>query len=258
MQTFKERLRGGQKLIGVEVTTNDIVVSDALGRCGFDYFWIDTEHTVMDYQHVVQHIISARATGVISLVRVPWNDAYLAKRVLEYGPDGIIFPMIGSPEEAKAAMDACLYPPKGTRGFGPRRHNNYGMEPLERFFAEVDDRLTRLIQIEHVDAVRVLDRILAVPGIDGIIVGGNDLSGSIGRLADLKHPESLALIDEIIAGCKAAKMPVGTAIASMAEEDFRFWRERGYDFISSGSDVSTMMESAVRLKDAMRGAFCGA
>ena len=83
MNAFKEKLKNGQKLVGVEVTTSDIIISDALGRCGFDYFWIDTEHTAMDYQRVVEHIVSAKANHVTSLVRVPWNESYLAKRILE-------------------------------------------------------------------------------------------------------------------------------------------------------------------------------
>ena len=151
-------------------------------------------------------------------------------------------------------MDACLYPPKGTRGFGPRRHNKYGTEPVETYLKEVDDRFCRLIQIEHINAVKSLDKILEVPGIDGVIIGGNDLSGSIGHITELKHPETLALIDETIRICKAANVPVGTAIASMEEEDLRFWFNRGYDFISSGSDISTMMQSAGQLQQAMRNA----
>lgn len=255
MNPFKERLLNGEKMIGIEVTTNDIVISDALGRLGFDYFWIDTEHTVMDYQNVIQHIISAKANHVTSLVRVPWNESYLAKRILEYEPDGIIFPMIGSVEEAKEAMSACLYPPRGTRGFGPRRAIGYGTEPLEHFLKHADDRVCRFIQIEHFEAVKVLEDILKVPGIDGVIIGGNDLSGSIGRMTDLMHPESLALIDEIIAKCKAAGVPVGTALASMEGKDLQFWYDRGYQFVSSGSDISTMMESASRLQKTMHDIF---
>lgn len=240
MNPFKKKLLAGQRLIGYEVDLCDPCISEMVGQAGFDYIWIDTEHSAMDYHTVLMHIIATKAGGSASMVRVPWNEPYLAKRVLEMGPDAIIFPMVNSAEEAKLAMDACMYPPKGTRGFGPRRACQYCAEDLFEYIEDAPDRLTRIIQIEHVDGVKNLDEILKVPYLDAIIVGPCDLSGSIGHLNDIFHPEVLAYIDECIAKCKAAGMPIGVAVGANTEADVKYWLDRGFQFISAGSDMSAI------------------
>ena len=151
MNTFKEKLQSGQHLIGFEVDLCDPCISEMVGMLGYDYIWVDTEHEAMDYHTVLMQIIACRAGGTASVVRIPFNEPYLAKRVLEMGPDGIIFPMVSSAAEAKAAMDACLYPPMGKRGFGPRRACRYGAEDLFDYIREAPDRTCRFIQLEHVD-----------------------------------------------------------------------------------------------------------
>ena len=95
-------------------------------------------------------------------MRIAWNDPVLAKPVLEMGPDGIIFPYIRTPEETRKAMAACMYPPKGIRGFGPRRANQYGVLEDREYLDAVDDSLLRMVQVEHREAVECLEDILAV------------------------------------------------------------------------------------------------
>ena len=243
-KNFKQRLLSGELLVGYEVDLCDPCISEMVGQAGFDYIWIDTEHSAMDYHTVLMHIIAAKAGGAASLVRIPWNEAYLAKRILEMGPDGIIFPQVGNAEELKKAMDACLYPPQGTRGFGPRRACSYCTEDLFQFIEEMPDRICRIAQIEHVDAVNDLDAMLKVPYVDAFIVGPCDLSGSIGHLNDISHPEVLALIDSCIAKCKAANIPIGVAVGANSEEDVRYWLDRGFQFISAGSDMSAIASAA--------------
>ncbi len=241
MNTFKEKLQSGQHLIGFEVDLCDPCISEMVGMLGYDYIWVDTEHEAMDYHTVLMQIIACRAGGTASVVRIPFNEPYLAKRVLEMGPDGIIFPMVSSAAEAKAAMDACLYPPMGKRGFGPRRACRYGAEDLFDYIREAPDRTCRFIQLEHIDAIRDLDNILEVPYIDGMIVGPCDLSGSIGHLNEIFHPEVLALIDIAISKCRKAGMPIGVAVGANSEKDVQFWFDRGFQFISAGSDISAIV-----------------
>lgn len=253
MNEFKRRLRSGERLIGYEVDLCDPCISEMVAMAGFDYIWIDTEHSAMDYQTVLMHIIAAKAGGSASVVRIPWNEPYLAKRVLEMGPDAIIFPMVNSAEELKKAMDACIYPMGGTRGFGPRRACRYCSEDLFTYIAEAPDRMVRFAQVEHVDAVRNLDEMLKVPYLDGIIVGPCDLSGTIGHLNDIFHPEVLELIDLCIAKCKAAGIAVGVAVGANTQEDVRFWLNRGFQFISAGSDMSAISNGAKAQCEMMRG-----
>ena len=255
MNPFKEKLLAGQRLIGFEVDLCDPCIAEMVGALGYDYLWIDTEHEAMDYETVLMQIIACKAGGAASLVRIPYNEPYLAKRVLEMGPDGIIFPMINSAQELKAAMDACMYPPMGARGFGPRRACRYGAEDLMEYIRQAPDRMCRLAQLEHVDAIRDLDNMLAVPYVDGFILGPCDLSGSIGHLNDIFHPDVLAMVDEAVAKCKAAGKPIGIAVGANTEEDMRFWLDRGLQFISAGSDISAIVNTAKDQQAMMRRVF---
>ena len=256
MNEFKKKLKDGKKLIGYEVNLCDPCIAELIAMAGFDYLWIDSEHEAMDYHTILMQIIAAHSGGAASIVRIPWNEPYLAKRVLEMGPDGIIFPQVSSAAELKKAMDACIYPPFGTRGFGPRRACKYSQEDMSIYIKESADRFCRFAQIEHVDAVRNLEDMLKVPYVDGFIIGPCDLSGSIGHLNDIFCKENLDLIDQTIEKCNKAKMPIGVAVGANTEEELRFWFERGIQFISAGSDIAAITSSATNQYKTMRNVFC--
>jgi len=251
MNHFKKKLLSGQTLMGFEVDLADPCIAEMASSQGFDFLWLDIEHEAVNHETVLMHIIATKAGGAASIVRVPWNEPYLAKRILEMGPDGIIFPMVNSCEEAKKAISACLYPPFGTRGFGPRRACDYCREDMNTYISEHIERLCRFIQVEHVDAVRDLDQILEIPYLDGIIVGPCDLSGSINRLNDIYHPEVIALIDETVKKCKEHNKPIGIAVGADTPEQLRFWLDKGFQFISAGSDMCELSGALKRRKAMM-------
>ena len=146
MASLKEKLKMRAPLAGMHISLIDSCVTELCGNIGFDFIWIDTEHTAIDYHILLEHIISAKAANVDSLVRIPWNDAILAKRVLEMGPSGIIFPVINSAEELDKAMKSTLYPPNGTRGFGPIRATRYGIDDADEYIASGSLDLVRCVQ----------------------------------------------------------------------------------------------------------------
>ena len=243
MNQFKERLLKGEKLIGFEVDLAEPCISEMVAACGFDFIWVDTEHQAMDYETVLNQIIACKAGGAASIVRVPQNEPFLAKRVLEMGPDGIIFPNVNSATELKKAMDACLYPPYGKRGFGPKRACGYGRIDLFDYIKEAKDAMCRFAQLEHIDAINDLDNMLKVEGCDGFIVGPCDLSGSIGLLNETKHPKVVALMQTAIEKCKAAGKPIGVA-AAYSPEDVKFWYDLGFQFLSAGTDTAAIIARA--------------
>jgi 2-dehydro-3-deoxyglucarate aldolase/4-hydroxy-2-oxoheptanedioate aldolase len=255
MNKFRQRLLGHEKLFGMEVDLCDPCISEMIALQGFDFIWIDTEHEAIDYHTVLLHIIAAHSGGAASLVRIPWNEPYLAKRVLEMGPDGIIFPMVNTYEEAKKAIDSCLYPPLGSRGFGPRRAVGYDGDNNNAYIADFPNSFCRFIQIEHFNAVRDMEKMAAIPYLDGFILGPCDLSGSIGRLNDIYCPETLELIDAAIVTAKKTGKPIGTAYGGMTEKEHRWWFERGIDFISAGSDIGAIVSRAKENCQNMRSAI---
>ncbi len=252
---MKQKLRRQELCIGTHVSLGECVVTEMMGNLDYDYLWIDMEHSVINTDQLLNHLIAARASGINAIVRIPWNDPVLAKPVLDSGADGIIFPMVRSYDEAMRAVEACMYPPKGVRGYGPRRAAMFGMIDGAAYRAQVDDRLMRFIQIEHIDAVRDLDRILAIDELDAFIFGPNDLSGSMGKLGQFNDPQVRGVIDEAIAKINAAGKVAGLSLGAADEETMQEWYERGIRMISAGYDVKYIMAGARANLKAMRRAF---
>jgi 2-dehydro-3-deoxyglucarate aldolase/4-hydroxy-2-oxoheptanedioate aldolase len=257
MNMFKQRLRRHDRLTGMEVDLCDPAISEMIALQGFDFLWIDTEHEAIDYHTLLMHIIAARSGGASSLVRIPWNEPYLAKRVLEMGPDGIIFPMIQTCEEAKRAIDSCLYPPLGSRGFGPRRAVGYDGDNNDAYINAAAESLCRFVQIEHFGAVAEMEKMAGIPYLDGFILGPCDLSGSIGHLNDLYCRENVELIDAAIKTAKKTGKPLGVAYGGMTEKEHRWWFDRGVDFISAGSDICAIVAKAKENLKNMKAALGG-
>ncbi len=252
---MKQKLRRQELCIGTHVSLGECVVTEMMGNLNYDYLWIDMEHSVINTDQLLNHLIAARASGINAIVRIPWNDPVLAKPVLDSGADGIIFPMVRSYDEAMRAVEACMYPPKGVRGYGPRRAAMFGQIDGATYRAQVDNQLMRFIQIEHIDAVRDLDRILKIDELDAFIFGPNDLSGSMGKLGQFNDPQVRGVIDEAIAKINAAGKVAGLSLGASDEETMHEWYERGIRMISAGYDVKYIMAGARANLKAMHRAF---
>lgn len=252
---MKEKLRRGELCIGTHVSLGECVVTEMMGNLDYDYLWIDMEHSCINADQLLNHLIAARASGINAIVRLPWNDPVLAKPVMDSGADGVICPMVRSYEEALKAVEATSYPPRGVRGYGPRRAAMFGMIDGPEYRAHADENLMRFIQIEHIDAVRDLDRILTIPEIDAFIFGPNDLSGSLGRLGHFNDPDVRQIIDEAIAKVNAAGRVAGVSLGAADEDTLRDWYRRGARMISAGYDVKYIMAGARANLAAMHRAF---
>lgn len=244
--SLRAPLRSGDFLLGSHINSNDPTMTECMGQSGLDYLWIDTEHAAIDYHTLQLHLIAASSAQCPAIVRVPWNEPYLAKRVLEMGPAGIVFPMIRSVSEAEQAIASCLYPPRGNRSYGPIRAAKYGAVGCQEFAAEVPPPCC-FLQVEHIDAVRCIDGILDLPGLDGIIFGPCDLSGSLNRLGALDDPELAALIDHVLARCSRKGVPAGISLGAITPAGLESWRRRGIRFLSAGNEYSFVMQGISNL-----------
>lgn len=235
---LRDKISSGKVVIGGHTFYNDPAITEALACHGFEFVWIDGEHSTFDKQCTLTHIMAAASGGAASIFRVPWNDPVLVKPILEMGPDGIIFPMVCTKADAEIAIRSTLYPPKGIRGFGPRRANGYGMQDTREYLDESEDTLFRIVQIEHIDAVNNLEDILSVDGIDLPLVGPNDLSASIGHLGDTRHPDVIKLYEKIIETCKRMGKPFGVSLGAGDHVGISYWIEKGASFVGCGDDIS--------------------
>ena len=246
-----ERLRAGDVLIGTHIFAGMPILTEAVAQIGFDLLWIDMEHTAIGIESVVNNMIAAKAGGTTAWVRIPWNDPVRAKPVLDMGAEGIIFPYVRTAEEAKLAAASCCYPPEGIRGYGPLRALDYGAIPQMEYVTETYRKCLRIVQIEHIDAVRNLREIATVDGIDAFIVGPNDLSGSVGKIGQVKDPELMDIYREIGATLTEFGKPFGVSTGN-DPEFLQFWRSIGATIVFAGSDVGYVYEGAKSVKTCLK------
>ncbi|MDO4548906.1 MAG: aldolase/citrate lyase family protein [Clostridia bacterium] len=231
---IRRKLEKGELCFGTHCSTADADFYEMCGLLDYDYIWIDNEHAGMTQPMIKNAIVATNAGGCSAFVRVADHNVASVKPVIECGPDGVIFPMVNTADEARQLVSICTYPPKGTRGFGPLRAIDYGTMDFEEYVKNVDGSFLKIMQCEHVQAVNNLDEILEVPGVDVIICGPMDLSASVNKIGRFFDPEVLGLMKAIIAKCKAHKKPFGLSIG-MDIDLVKFWIEQGANFLSMGT-----------------------
>jgi 2-dehydro-3-deoxyglucarate aldolase/4-hydroxy-2-oxoheptanedioate aldolase len=238
---MKRKLAAGQVCIGTTITMNSPVVAELLSHLGFDWLWFEMEHTALSVEAVLTMLQATNGSDVSTVVRVPWNDKTLIKRVLDTGPDGILIPLVNSREEAEYAVRAMKYPPVGERGAGLGRAQCYGLH-MGEYLESANDEVQTLVMIEHVQAVEHVDEILAVEGVDSVMVGALDLSGSMGMLGQTDDPALEAAIQKVLASSKKAKVPCGIITVDPDTANRRI--KEGFTNVILGIDILTLLSGA--------------
>ena len=240
MDYYRLKAAGGCAL----VTVGDVIVDLDTGRSHPQQVGLDDPGAI---PYLVQMAEAIHAGGAAAFVRVPNHEMAHIKPVIECGPDGVIFPMVNTAEQARQCVSICTYPPKGTRGFGPLRGIDYGLKSLDEYLETVDASMLKLMQCEHVESVNNLDEILEVPGVDAIVCGPMDLSVSINKHGQFADPEVRALMQVIIDKCKAHKKPFGLSFGGKDMDLIQFWMEQGASFLSMGGpqDYFRMMSQDI-------------
>ena len=187
INNMRAKLRAGEIALGAGITLSDLTVTEALAR-SVDFVWIDMEHNATTTEAMLGHLIAARAGGAAALVRIPNNDVGWVKRVLDSGAEGIILPRAYSAREVAEFVSSCRYPPMGTRGFGPRRPMQYGRLGQAEYLQQANRDVFVTVQVETVELLAELDEVLKLEGLDSLVLGPQDLSGSMGRLGGDRPP----------------------------------------------------------------------
>ena len=237
--------------IGSWITLNNPAIAEIMADAGFDWLCIDMEHSVIDFYEAKQLIIAIQSKGIKAFVRVGGNNSRIIKRILDAGADGIIVPSVNSLEEAKKAVNAFKYPPKGQRGVGLSRAQGYGFS-FENYRDNICKDLILILQIEHISALDDLESIIKLEGVDGTFIGPYDLSGSIGKPGEWNDPkvkEALALYKEI--AFKTKKL-VGYHVIEPEHLLVQKKINEGYNFIAFSLDTiflgSLLREEMKKLK----------
>ncbi len=249
LNNVKARLHAGEQLIGTLVSLSSADVAEILSLVGFDYLWIETEHAPTDFARA-QMMIQAVGGRCPCLVRVPENREVWFKKALDTGCDGIVVPQVRSAEEARAAVDRSLYPPAGTRSVGISRAHGFGLS-FQDYVDTINDRLAIVLQVEHIDGVRDIGSIVEVPGIDAVFIGPYDLSGSLGMVGQVDHPQVQEAIATVRHACRAANVPLGIFVAEA--RGARDALAEGYNLVAMGMDTLFLAGAAKRALDEARG-----
>ena len=207
MDSLRDLWRAGETTLGLWAGIPSSMVAESLARSGVSYVCCDNQHGLIDYQASVGMIQGIIVGGSNPIARAPWNEPGIIGKLLDAGAQGVIVPMVNSPEEAKAAVDACRYPPLGARSWGPS-----GAAPrLDDYFAASSEQIATIVMVETVQALNNVDAIVATPGVDAVYVGPADLSISLG-LPPGNNDEAAEFTDAlhtIVAACKNAGVVPG-------------------------------------------------
>ncbi len=221
---------------------------EQLAKGGIDWLFIDMQHGLATFSDLPGLCTMLRSYGVTALVRVPYDDYSVAQRALDAGAEGIIFPYIETAAEARRAVDACKYPPYGVRSFGPF-WSPYGAD-----IEWANDQVLCIAMIESVTAMGRVDDILTTPGLDGLFIGPNDLSISMGNgpsmaslygvTADGQDPANPALMKGLETIREAAHRHgkwVGLQVATGAAAASAF--NEGFNFVGISGDTSYLADA---------------
>jgi 2-dehydro-3-deoxyglucarate aldolase/4-hydroxy-2-oxoheptanedioate aldolase len=237
----------GEKTCGTIINMCDICVSDIFSRIGYDFLWVDFEHSYLSYEDILMHTTVAQGNGTPVVVRVPQNDFTATKKVLDMGVDGIIFPMVKTEKEVRDLINFSLYPPIGNRGFGPMAAINYGLSDAREYVRSSNEDICRFIQIECAEMIDDLDMIMKNEYIDGYIFGPNDLSGSINDFLNVYDQKTTELMERTVKKLKDHNKYVGIATGSNKKDVIEHWFNMGADMVCSGGDFVFLADGATSM-----------
>jgi 4-hydroxy-2-oxoheptanedioate aldolase len=241
-RSLRDRWAAGKPAFGVWAALACPFAVDLYTTPGVDYVCVDQQHGVVDYQDMVGMMRAAEAAGSVPMTRIPGNQAWLIGKALDAGAQGVVVPLVSTPEEAAAAVAACRYPPDGVRSFGPIRSSvTMGARDVGTLGGDV----LCFVMIETRAGVENAERIAAVPGLDGIYTGPADLALGLGLAPDLDkaEPEHVAAVERILGACRSAGIVAGIQCGSGASA--RRYADRGFGLVTFAKD-SSVLQAAMR------------
>ena len=222
--------------LGGWIQIGHAAIAETFARAGLGWAVIDCEHGIIDLESAAS-LMRAMARGSCTpLVRVPVNDSAWIARSLDAGARGIVVPMVNTAEQAKAAVAAAKYAPSGRRGFGYCAANAYGVD-FDQYAAEANQAITVTVQIEHIEAVENIDRILDVEGVHSVFVGPYDLSGSLDVVGQMDHPKMIAALDRVSRSCQEHNVPAGVHVVQPEPDRVTKAIESGFQIIALSLDA---------------------
>lgn len=243
--TAKERLAAGELALGMGIRISRTVeVAKMMKTCGYDWLFIDMEHSTLDLDSAAQLCVAAQSAGVAPVVRVPGYEHHHASRVLDGGAQGIVVPHVDTPETAARIVRQCRFPPEGRRSVaGGFAQLDFAPHPMAEATAALNASTLVIVMIETPVALENVDAIAAVEGVDVLLVGSNDLSTEMGIPGQVGDPAMMEAQGKVIAACRRhGRYPGlgGVGDPALVERCV----EMGMRLILCGNDLSMLMAGA--------------
>ena len=250
----RERLAKGERCLGIGVHhARTVDIAAAMASCGFDWLFIDLEHGTMPLDIAVQISCAALTAGITPLVRVPSGQYALATRALDGGALGIVMPHVDTAEEAKVIVDRLKYPPLGHRSVaGPQAYLGFKPVPVGEATRTMNAETLVVVMLETPQAIANADAIAAVPGVDVLLIGTNDLAMEMGIPGEFNHAEIARAYERVIAACRRHNKAPGMG-GVYTEELLAKYIGLGMRMILSGNDFSLIMTGGSQKTKFMRG-----
>ena len=244
-------MRDGEQIINGWLQIPSSFSAEVMSHQGWDSLTIDMQHGVIDYPNALQMLQSISSTDVTPLARVNWNEPGQIMKILDAGCYGVICPMVSNKSEAEKFVQACMYPPKGYRSFGPIRGLIYGGSDYGDF---ANDEILKMAMIETKEALDKLDEIMSTPGIDGIYIGPADLSLAIGEKPGFDRGEDTKAYSEILRILEHAKKNnIFAGIHNGSTDYAKKMIEKGFQFVTVGADSRFISAEAKNTVENLKG-----
>ena len=245
-KSLKQDLRGRKNIFATWTSLGDPQITEALSQVEMSFVGIDIEHGTISFEQSQRIIAAAQANGRCCLPRIDSHSMPMIKRLLDSGADGVIVPMVDTPEQVEKLIEWTKYPPVGKRSFGVNRGHNYGHN-FDKYISEWNDQSSLVIQIESITGVENIDKLLAYDEVDAVMVGPYDLSGSLGIPGQLDHPELVAAAEHVIQAAKKHGRGCGTQVVDPDADSITKAQTDGYTFTVLSSDIFMLWKWAEKM-----------
>jgi len=232
----KSPLTRDRRAFGVWNSLGHSSITEIFAASHIDFVAIDLEHSTISLEQALHMMAAAQAGGAACFPRIASHNGEMIKRLLDSGADGIIVPMVNTPEEVRQIIDWCKYPPIGRRSYGIARGQNYGFD-FAKYTAEWNDRASIILLIESIDAVKRIGEILDFEEISAVIIGPYDMSGSLGIPGQIDDPQVTEACNKVVEACRRHRKACGTQVVEITEAAVQGAFDAGFTFVILSSDL---------------------
>lgn len=253
----KRALKNGEVVVGTMISAcKGPGVATMMATAGFDYVYIDMEHSSFDMETLEEMIIALKCTDTMAFVRTPGLGRLELQRPLDAGADGLLVPQVSTRAEVEQIVKYMKYFPEGERGMALRRpHSSFAKVKAAEYTKHANEESMVIVQIESKTAMKTIDEVISVPGVDAAFIGPADLAQSYGKPGQNNDPEIQADLDNFITACNRHGIAPGIHVYDMKEA--QNWIDRGMRLICFSNDISMIVDTGTKYTTELKGYIKG-